>query len=515
MEKGKVGKRMDDQGIMNRNPGEGKEKGKGEGNQALPDSLHFVGVGGIGMSGLAQMARFLGCAVSGSDRALESPENAAIFSALRACGVTLYPQDGSFCREKIPGALVYSSAIEEDNPDFLSAAPVGIRRLHRSEALSLCMGALGEERPVFAVSGTCGKTTVSAWLGEAMENLGVSPGFLCGGLLNAFASAETAGNFRAGGPHGPFVIEADESDKSLLNYTADRSLVLNIGTDHYSKEELARVFREFVRKTRDFSVMEDAAFLASGGAEEFGKEERIVLFSGDESSPERLSGRRVLKLDSYRVSSGASWCSFDGMPEIRLPLPGRHNAVNALAVYASLLESGFSARTACEALSSFRGVWRRFDYAGRTSRGAAVYDDYAHNVEKILSCLNAAREITHGRILALFQPHGFGPLKFMREELFLGLEKTLRKDDVFGFLPVYYAGGTASFTPTSEEVSGEYRERSGAPLRYPFFPSREAAEAFTEKWAEAADTVLVMGARDNSLSDWSRVLGGKNESLKL
>ena len=155
-------------------------------------------------------------------------------------------------------------------------------------------------------------------------------------------------------------------------------------------------------------------------------------------------------------------------------------------------------------------MWRRFDLAGKMENGAKVYDDYAHNVEKILSCLSAAKEVADGRVIALFQPHGFAPLSFMREELFARLENYLSSTDVFGFLPVYYAGGSASFTPTSDEVILDYQIRSNAPggrmNNYISFADRNSARDYVRKNAKKGDVVLVMGARDNSLAFYAEEL---------
>lgn len=470
----------------------------------LPESLHFVGIGGIGMSGLAQMAASLGCDVSGSDRALNSPENARIIDSLRAQGIKLLPQDGSRYKNGQPGAIVYSTAIEEDNPDFLNSDK-NTPRIHRSEAMSLCIGKL-KAKTSYSISGTCGKTSVSAWMAEALHNLGKNPGFISGGLVNAFSSKKTAGNYTKGSGEY-FVIEADESDKSLLNYTSDASMVLNIGTDHYSKEELASVFRKFLKQTGRIGVIEDKAFEAVGteGLEHL----EMLLFSTDKNAPSSIKGRKVIRLDSYRAGNDGVFASFDGLKEIRLQAPGFYNAANALAVYTGLLSLGFDSKSAREAVTGFRGVWRRFDYAGKTTSGAAVYDDYAHNVEKIISCLNAAKEICSGRLMALFQPHGFGPLGFMREELFAGMEKTLRKGDVFAFLPVYYAGGRTSFKPTSDEVADEYRKKAAAPENYRSFKDRKEAESFISAECSSGDVIMVMGARDNSLSTWAASICAK------
>ena len=344
--------------------------------ETSPASLHFVGVGGIGMSALAQMSAALGIRTTGSDRAAGSPENARIFHALEAQGIRIYPQDGSVYRDGAPEAVVYSTAIEEDNPDF-ACAPEGTVRLHRSAALEKLI-ALSHAENRIAVSGTCGKTSVTAHLAEALYHLGADPGMLCGGLVNAFVSETFAGNYRRGGG-GSFVVEADESDKSLLNYTADTAVVLNIGTDHYSKEELAEVFRKFLAGARRNIVISDRVLDAVGPEACAGR--NTVLFSAEPGGPE-YRGFPVFRLDSCRVTpGGGAYCSFDGQSEIPLRAPGHHNAWNALAVYAALVQAGFAKADANRAVGAFSGVWRRFDRAGTLATGAVVYDDYAHNAE--------------------------------------------------------------------------------------------------------------------------------------
>lgn len=475
----------------------------------LPQSLHFVGIGGIGMSGLAQMARALGCRVTGSDRAWDKPENAAVFNALKAQGIELFPQDGSrFSLSDKPDGLVYSTAIEEDNPDFKASA--GIGRYHRSAALAFEVEAL-HCRHTVAVTGTCGKTSVSSWLAEALYCLQQDPGVLAGGLVNAFRTPGSAGNFRKGNG-SYFVLEADESDKSLLNYGADSAMILNIGTDHYPKEEAAKVFGTFLKGIRQFAVVELAAYKEI--ARHCGKQPdwpKIILFTGTPGHEAEFDGHPVYRLDTYAARNGTAYAAIHGTGrEIRLPGPGRHQALNALALYAELRELGFAGNEALDALEKFHGVWRRFDPAGTNRLGVKFFDDYAHNVEKIVSCLNAGRELASRRVIALFQPHGFAPLGFMREELFAALKKELHKDDIFGLLPVYYAGGTSSFKPQSSEVAEDWRKRGLTACRY--LADRREAEQLVRQEAGRGDIVLVMGARDNSLSSWAQELCKKSDT---
>lgn len=467
--------------------------------EKLPFSLHFVGVAGIGMSGVAQAAASCGVRVSGSDRALHAPENARILDSLKAQGIRLYEQDGSVYREAPPAALVYSTAIEEDNPDF-RLAPEGTPRIHRSEAITRILNSM-PERKLCAVSGTSGKTTVSAWLTEALYHLGADPGSLCGGLMNCFATPEYCGNFRSGGGK-TFVIEADESDKSLLNYTPESALLLNIGADHYSREELADVFARFIRSVEGPSVIGDDAYREIGPDRLAGKD--ITLFSADPAAPDVIDGHEVRKLHSFHVASGEFRCSFGDSGEFTLPVPGFHSALNALAVHTLLCRLGYSSRDALDAVRRFSGVWRRFDFAGRLPCGAAVYDDYAHNVEKVRAAIRTAQSVSPGRVFTVFQPHGFAPMRFMRDDLFAMLRETLRAQDVFLLMPVYYAGGTTSFHPTSEEVAASWYEAGADHGRILHFADRPAAETYLRSTVRKEDLLLIAGGRDNSLSLWAK-----------
>ena len=484
---------------------EGKLDGK-----VLPENLHFAGIGGIGMSGLAQMAVSLGHHVSGSDRALESPENARIIDSLRKQGALLLPQDGScYEKEPFPGATVYSSALEKDNPDF-AAAPEGFPFLHRSKAMEALLRENQCEMNC-AVAGTCGKTSVTAMLAEALKNLDAEPGLLAGGLVNAFRTETFAGNYRKGAGKY-FVLDADESDKSLLNYPVDSALLLNIGTDHYSREELCRVFAEFLYHTGLLAVVEDKACLEMEARCKFRCPAHLnmILFSVDENAPSRIGNFPVVRGGGYtKERFGSFTFKLDGR-KVYLPGPGLYTASNVCSVYAMLLQYGFSGKDAAEAVMEFHGVWRRFDFAGKTAAGARIYDDYAHNVEKIANAISAAKELASGKVFAIFQPHGYGPLGFMRKELYSALEHVLGVEDSFHFLPVYYAGGTTSFKPKAEEVAEEYSQLTSVyPTRYGYFESRKACRNFLAANAGKEDVILIMGARDNSLSDFARELSGE------
>lgn len=448
------------------------------------------------MSALAQMLKWQGVDVSGSDRALDSPENAVIFSALREQGIRLYPQDGSFAVNDKPQAIVYSTAIEDDNPDF--KAGKNIPRIHRADMLAQAIAEMADSTAI-AVSGSCGKTTVTAWLAELLFLLDCDPVMIGGGLSNRFTNKGVAGNFRHG--KGRFtVFEADESDKSLLQFNPDYAIILNIGTDHYPREELKKLFQDFLRRIKKGVVVSDEVY------EFLGKDSfrglNFAIFADSCSEVFDDSEIKIWNIDKYKSVKEGVEIILNGDIPLTLPFPGKHSALNAAAILAMCEMIGTDTAQGCKRIMDFQGVWRRFDYAGKNSSGAKIYDDYAHNVEKIISCIKTAKEVASGRIFAVFQPHGFAPLKFMRGPLFSALEETLDKHDIFAFLPVYYAGGSASFSPTSEEVATEYQLKGRN--SYAFFNSRDEIISSFNQQSSGSDAIVVMGARDNSLSDFAK-----------
>ena len=456
--------------------------------------LHFVGVGGIGMSALASAAADLQWRISGSDRGANRSENAAIFTALKAQGVAIYPQDGSrFASGPRPDALVYSTAIESDNPDFLAAGD--IPRLHRSEMLRMILEASGKTS--IAVTGSCGKSTVTSYLAETLERLGKDPAMISGALSKRFRSPGNAGNYRSG--KGEFIVfEADESDKSLLHYGADYAIILNIGTDHYDKAELARVFGEFLRSIRRGAVISAEVFAA-------------VHDMVPPTLPLRIiGGEAAFTLTGYTPGgTKPATALFGDGKTLALPAPGKHMAENALFIRALLGMLGLPDQDTLAALAKFDGVWRRNDYAGRTAAGAMVFDDYAHNPEKIVSCLAGMRERCSGKIFAVFQPHGYGPFGFMKDPLFEAVDAFLAPGDRFILLEPFYAGGTSSFSPHADAVCAEYQRRSATPEKYLFFPDRSTLADHLLAAAAADDLIVVMGARDNSLNVFCQSLTGK------
>ena len=449
--------------------------------------IHFVGIGGIGMSGLAAMCCNLGYEVTGSDRGADKAENQRILGALRNQGIVIYPQDGSFVKDGLPEKIVYSTAIEDDNPDFLAAPDV--ERVHRAAFLEQMIKETNVENSI-AVTGSCGKSTVSSYLAEALLSLGEKPYCITGALANNFATPSLAGNFYPG--DGKFLVfEADESDKSLLSYSPDYALILNIGCDHYDKEELARVFGSFLQQVKKGAILSSDVY---NQVKDFIPKSLPVAVFGEE---DKLNYRLV----SYELPTATF-----NVGSVTLPQSGKHTALNALAIFAMLEMLKFDKISSLKAIENFGGIWRRNDYAGKTASGALVYDDYAHNPEKIISCLSGMKELITGRVIAIFQPHGYGPWGFMEEELGKALDEFLSEKDVFVVMEPYYAGGTSSFKPSAKEVVDKWQSLYKNKERFMLGSSRDVVAKFVKNYATANDIVVIMGARDNSLSTYAKSL---------
>jgi UDP-N-acetylmuramate--alanine ligase len=440
--------------------------------------IFFAGLGGIGMSALAQLFRSQGYEVAGSDRDISSPAQAHLFSQLAQQGIQHFVQDGSGVTQFKPELIVYSTALEEDNPDFIAGQ--GVERLHRAAALSAAVAQSGL-KPI-AVAGSCGKTSVTAWIASALRALGKTPVMINGGYSPELESDSTPGNFGDGDDF--IVFEADESDGSLVNFFPEVSLLLNIGDDHHSKDKLEIMFRTFLANGKENVCNQELSYLASENAKTFAK---------------RDTDAELHSTAIRHSKQGAEFTLQDGL-DVTIHQWGDHSVENALAVLAVLEACGFERQEAAQALSAFRGVRRRFEFKGLLNE-ALIYDDYAHNPQKIRACIEAARQVCNGAICVFFQPHGYGPLGFMRDCLLRELQACLTDEDQFVFLPVFYAGGTTSFKPSSDEVATQYAE---AGLNCLSLAERdEAKEHLVKNNFKAA---LVVGARDPSLPAWGSSL---------
>ncbi len=449
----------------------------------MPDPLtatarfHYAGVGGSGMSALAQFQAMRGGRASGSDRGFDRGERPEARAQLEALGVQVVPQDGTGARGDC-AAVVASTAVEDTVPDVAEARRHGLPIVHRSELLAHWVGAFRS----LAIAGTSGKSTVVAMVFEILRGAGRDPSVITGGDLVALQSEGLWGNAWAG-KSDLLVVEADESDGSLVRYAPAVGVALNLSRDHRPESEVAGMFATLRARTREAFVCgeEDALGALRDGAIVFGFGERATV---------RGTG--------VELGPSASRFAVDGVA-FTLPVPGRHNVENALAAIATCRAVGVPLAEMVAPLAGFRGVSRRFQSLG-VARGVEVVDDFAHNPAKIRAALATAR-LRAKRVLAIYQPHGYGPTRFLREDLVETFATELRPTDRAWLLEVFYAGGTAVRDFSAADLVREMVAR-GADAE--FAPSREWLAARLAEVAQPGDLVLVMGARDPSLTAFAK-----------
>jgi UDP-N-acetylmuramate--alanine ligase len=430
--------------------------------------LHFVGIGGAGMSGLALVAHALGAEVTGSDRAPDSSYTAP----LRAAGIV--PAAGH-AAEHVPddAEVVVSSAIPPENPERAAARERGLRELHRAELL----GELTRLRPTIAVTGTHGKTTTSSMVVHALRGAGLDPAYLVGGEVRS-----TGAN--AGWGAGEWlVVEADESDRSLLRLSPAIAVLTNAELDHHTTYASRRDVEETF-----------AAFLATA--------ERVVL--GDDPGLERLAapGAVVARPEDVVLTPGGSEFTVDGI-RVSLAVPGEHNARNAAAALTACRLAGADPEAAAAALAAFRGAGRRFERLGTTAAGALVVDDYAHHPTEVRATIEAARTLVPARIVAVFQPHLFSRTRHQAREFGAALALA----DLPVVLDVYPARERAEdFPGITGRLVAEAAADAGGGRRVAWLPRMDEAERFLRAELRQGDLLLTLGAGDvNALGQ--RLLG--------
>jgi UDP-N-acetylmuramate--alanine ligase len=417
--------------------------------------LHFVGIGGAGMSGLALVARELGAEVTGSDRSGGS----AYAERLRAAGIE--PVVGHDAANVPEGAeVVYSTAIPPANPE----RAVATRELHRAELL----GELTRLRPTIAVSGTHGKTTTASMLVHALRGSGLDPSYLVGGEVRSTGS-------NAGWGTGEWlVVEADESDRSLLKLDRRVAVVTNAELDHHatysSRRDVEATFREFLAPAEHAVVWDRPALLAlADGAA------RVWPF---DAAPE--------------LSPGGSSFGFEGAV-VELSVPGVHNARNAAAALTACRAIGADVAAAAAALRDFSGAGRRFERLGVTPEGAIVIDDYAHHPTEVRATLEAARTLSPRRVVAVFQPHLFSRTRHQAREFGAALALA----DVPVVTEIYPARERAEDYPgISGRLVAEAAADAAGGRRVAWLPEVADAERFLRAELREGDLLLTLGAGD-------------------
>lgn len=442
----------------------------------------FCGVGGSGMLPLAMIVQGRGDMVEGSDRSLDQGRTPEKFAWLRARGVGLFPQDGSGVTrpEQI---VVASGAIEENVPDIQAARRVGASLITRPELLSELFNAAPFS---VGVAGTSGKSTTTGMIAWILQAAGKAPTVMNGAVMKNFIGPDTPFASALVGSGELFVAEVDESDGSIARYRPRIAVVNNIALDHKSMEELRALFRAFVGKAEtavlNLDNPETAALAGAGRAVTYSLEGEADLMAADlVPAPDGIAF-------AVRERGGAA------IPA-RLQVPGRHNVSNALAALAAASACGVPLSAAVEALAGFSGMRRRLEVVG-TRHGVTVIDDFAHNPDKIAATLQTLHAFP-GRLLTMFQPHGYGPLKHMRDALVEMFAEALAPEDLLVMPdPVYY-GGTTDRSVGSDAIVAAIAARG---RRAEHIPDRAACGERLAALARPGDRIVIMGARDDTLS---------------
>ncbi len=449
---------------------------------------------------LAAIVKGLGAEVAGSDRSREQGRTPEKFAWLESRGFALFPQDGSGLTSG-EQVFVASAAVEDTVPDAARAKAVGATRMTRAELLS---SLFNEAECSLAVGGTSGKSTTTAMLGWILHATGRAPTIMNGAVMKNFVSDEEPFASAVVGDGKVFVSEVDESDGSIALYRPSVAVLLNVSLDHKSMDELRALFGDFLATSGRAVVNADdleAFRLVTHGNDPitFGIDNSCAALGIVEGSiSESPTGQNATVIDRRDGSEHA----------LTLAMPGKHNLSNSLAAIAAANAAGIPVTEAVAALADFAGLARRFDIVGTTASGITVIDDFGHNPEKCRATLKTLKSQA-GRVLAFFQPHGYGPLRQMGDELAQTFADELAPEDHTILCDPVYFGGTVDRSEGSERIVTLMQE-AGASAEH--IPAREDCATRLCELARPGDRIVIMGARDDTLTLFARDLLARIEA---
>jgi UDP-N-acetylmuramate--alanine ligase len=440
----------------------------------------FIGIAGAGMSAIAQYLQGIGKQVSGSDRFFKDGEYNETREKLEAEGIQCFLQNG----DGITGQtdlVVVSTAVEDTVAEVQKAKQLGIPIIKRSELLAL----IATSKRTIAVGGTSGKSTTSAMLFDILEHAGLKPGIISGAGLISLIRKGKIGNAKVGGSD-LLIIEADESDGSIVQYKPDTGLLLNVDKDHKEIDVLMDVFSAFKNNSRLF-VVNQSHPLAKQLSQDIKHD-----FSFDPAS-----GAGYIGTD-FKQSGLVVFFTINGVG-FSLNLAGRHNMENALAASTIAAQLGVDLHVAAEALKEYEGIYRRFQVLGQ-KRGVWVIDDFAHNPVKCAAAIEACQPIAP-KVIAWFQPHGYGPTKFLRADFVHEIGKALRSGDEIWMSEIFYAGGTAIKDISANDLINDLKNEGKNAF---FIENRNDFVSSVRSHLTNNCVLLLMGARDPSLEQFAK-----------
>ena len=439
-------------------------------------NVFFIGVAGSGMSAIAQYLAGIGKNVSGSDRYFVPGELNDTRIKLEAEGIHCFLQDGEGIHEKIE-LVVVSAAIEDTVAEVIKAKQLNIPIIKRSELLAI----IAKSKNSIAIGGTSGKSTTSGMLFQIMEAAGKSPSIISGAGLVSIIKEGKIGNAKVGKGEW-LIIEADESDGSIVQYKPEVGVLLNIDKDHQEIDELMQIFGVFKSNTTALFVVNQSNRLAR---------ELSADLSHDFSSGENSAAGYVAS-DFHQAGMQINF-KINGHP-FTLFTVGRHNMDNALAAVAVAYQLGIGFETCANALKKYEGIYRRHQLLG-VKKGVYVIDDYAHNPAKCAASIAACQPIAP-KVVAWFQPHGYGPTRFLRHDFVQEIAAVLRPDDEIWMSEIFYAGGTAVKDISANDLINDIKALGKKAF---FVEDRRDLLQNIRPGLTADCVLLLMGARDPGL----------------
>ncbi len=443
-------------------------------------NVFFIGIAGVGMSAIAQYFAGIEKNVSGSDRYFKEGEYNETKEKLEAEGIKCFLQNGDGITNET-NLVIVSTAIEDTVPEVQKAKQLNIPILKRSEVLAL----IAKSKKTIAVGGTSGKSTTSAMLFEILEQAGMQPSIISGAGLTRIIKEGKIGNAKVGAGEW-LVIEADESDGSIVQYEPEIGLLLNIDKDHQEIDELMSIFGIFKNNSKKFIVNQSNALAKQ-------LSQNIKNDFASHANAEAGYIAKDFKQEGFNIQYSINNIQYS-MNSI-----GKHNMENALAAVTVANQIGVDLEACSTALKNYEGIYRRNQVLG-IKKGVWVIDDYAHNPVKCASAIAACQPVSH-KVVAWFQPHGYGPTRFLRDDFVKEIAAVLRPQDEIWMSEIFYAGGTAVKDISANDLINDIKALG----KNAFFI--EDRNEFVEKvrpHLSGNSVLLLMGARDPSLEIFSR-----------
>ena len=440
----------------------------------------FIGVAGTGMSALAQYLQGIGKNVSGSDRYFKEGEFNKTKDKLETEGIKCFLQDGTGINDKTD-LVVVSTAIEDTVYEVQKANQLNIPIIKRSELLAM----IAESKKTIAVGGTSGKSTTTAMLFAILEHAGMQPSIISGAGLTSIIKEGKIGNAKVG--KGDWlVIEADESDGSIIHYKPEIGLLLNVDKDHKEIDALMEIFTVFKNNSKKF-VVNQSHSLARKLSQDINND-----FSIDKKFPARYISK------DFKQTGLEIQFTIDNS-KFTIHALGRHNMENAVAAITVANQIGVSLETSAAALKNYEGIYRRSQVYGNKN-GVWLIDDYAHNPVKCAASIMACQPVAK-KVIAWFQPHGYAPTKFLRNDFVDEIAKALRPIDEIWMSEIFYAGGTTTKDISSNDLINDLRAKGANAF---FVESRNDLVSSVRTHLTDNSVLLLMGARDPSLEQFAK-----------